>query len=246
MSLKTQEEMNAYQFYQELLREFRQKEFWPKGGDAARFVLEQKSMYGTPNILGYFLPTDNAVHVLADTGAVNRVLRTSMADPNERELRILFEATVLVHEFSIHWNRYNNGPTTERKEFEAQFDAALQRKQLNDSLVVIYVFNSMKREREAYLEVLKYLRKHLERALFSKENFLRAVGSSASGFYEQYHHPDSVPAKLLRVLAQNEVKYKAQRQRSAQESYAIEGYSAIIGLLTKTLHEIHQFKDAVK
>src|SRR5437867_1041985 len=99
VSLRTQEEMNAYQFYQELLQEFRKKGFWPKGGDTARFVLEQKSMYGTPSIVGYFLPTDNAVHVLADTGAVNRVLRTSMADPNERELRILFEATVLVHEF---------------------------------------------------------------------------------------------------------------------------------------------------
>jgi len=246
MTLNTQEAMNAYQFYQDLLREFRKKEFWPKGGDTARFVLEQKSMYATPNILGYFLPTDNAVHVLADTGAINRVLRTSMANPNERELRILFEATVLVHEFSVHWNQYNNSSTTERNEFEAQFDEALQRKQLTDSLVVLLLFNGMKREREAYLEVLKYLRKRLSQGLFSKENFLRAVQSSASGFYEQYHNSESVKAKFLQALARNEVRYKAQRRRSTQESYAIEGYSAIIGLLTKTLHEIHQFKDTAK
>jgi hypothetical protein len=246
MTLKTQEDMNAYQFYQELLRDFRKKGFWPGGGDTARFVLEPRSMYRTPNILAYFLPTDNAVHVLADTGTVVGVLRASMANPNERELRILFEASVLVHEFSVHWNQYNNAPASERKEFEAQFVAALERKQLNDSLVALYVFNNMKREREAYLEVLKYLRKHYDQRLFSKENFLHAVQSSVSGFYEQYHNPESTQAIFLRVLAQNVVKYKAQPRRSSRQEYAIEGYSAIVGLVTKTLHEIHKFSEGMK
>ena len=246
VALKTQQDMNAYQFYQELLRDFRTKGFWPKGGDTARFVLEQKSLYATPSVLGYFLPTDNAVHLLADTSAMSRVLRNSMAIPNERELRILFEATLLVHEFSVHWNQYNNAQTTERKEFQAQFDSALDRKELNDSLVVLHLFNQMKRERQAYLEVLKYLRKHLKQRVFSNENFLRAVESSASGFYEQYHNHESVQAGFLRILARNDLKYRTQRQRSAQQEYAVKGYSAIIGLFTKTLHEIHQFSNAGK
>ena len=238
--------MNAYRFYRDLLQEFRKKGRWPRGGDTARFVLTSRSMFRTPNILGYFMPIENAIHILADTGTVLTVLRKSMADPNGREARILFEATVLVHEFSVHWNQYNNSPAAERWEFDEQFKAALEKKKLNDSLVVLHLFNGMKREREAYLEVLKYLRKHLDRGLFSKQNFLHAVGSSATGFYEQYHNPESVQAGSLQALARNDVKYKAQPARSAQEEYAIKGYSAIIGLFTKTLHEIREFEEALK
>lgn len=250
VAINSQEEMNALQFYQERLKAFQEKcrtqgefeKFWPNNGDTARFVLDPASPFATPSLIAYFQPVDNAVHLLADTHAVMTVLRTSMADPNERELGILFEGTVFVHELSLHWNRSNNSPSSERSAMRQRFEDAGRRQQLNDSLVVMFLLDGVTSEREAYLGALSFLRMHTARGEFSKENFERAVRSSAIGFYEQFHSPASPQGRFLGVLAANISKYQAQHARSAQEEQAIAGYGRIITLLTGTFHEMYHVR----
>ena len=247
MELSSPEEAQAMNFYGRLLEDFKKTSYWPKGGDTALFTLEHQSSFtSTPNVLGYYLRTDNAVHLFVDTSTVMQVLRSSMSNPTRKDLMILFAGAVLVHEFSAHWSDHNIGRDAYSKQLEARFDTAFSQRTLNDSIVVPYLYDYILNERDAYLLTLKYLMGHVKDHSFSKQNFHRAVVSSATGFYGQVHDPSQPMAQYMHQLADNVQQYSSHSSRPVGEAYAIDGYARILALLTEAIHQMYQLGEKVR
>lgn len=239
------ETADAFEFYRRLVEEFKKTKHWPPGGDTAHFVID-RDRTRTPEVLGYFLPNDNAIHLFADTATVMRVLRSSMENPTRQEMLLLLHATLLVHEFSGHWRVFNDSRQSRGRHLKERFYDAFENKRLRDSISFPYLLNGIAEERDTYILVLRFLKEHVARGEFTRKNFSRAVVSSATGFYEQYHNPTSINAKFLHNAAENVVRYEAKPQQTADDKYAIAGYNAMVKLITNSLHQIYLVDDTAR